>query len=51
VLEVLILGPLDILHDGKPVVVRGPKQRALLALLTLHAGEAVLSDHLRRLIP
>ena len=41
-----ILGPLDVLDGGEPVALGGSRQRALLALLLLHAGEAVSSDRL-----
>src|SRR5215204_2421849 len=41
-----ILGPLDVLHGGEPVALGGSRQRALLALLLVHAGEAVGSDRL-----
>ncbi len=41
-----ILGPLEV-HDGEqPVALGGAKQRALLALLLLRAGEVVSSDRL-----
>jgi DNA-binding SARP family transcriptional activator len=33
VLEVRILGPLEILDDGEPILLRRRKQRALLTLL------------------
>jgi len=41
-----ILGPLDVLDGGEPVALGGSRQRALLALLLIHAGEAVSSDRL-----
>jgi DNA-binding SARP family transcriptional activator len=41
-----ILGPLEVWHDGRPVRVTGAKQRALLAILLLHAGEVISSDRL-----
>jgi DNA-binding SARP family transcriptional activator len=47
VLEFRILGPLEVLDDGRPVPVRGAKQRALLALLLLRANEVVSGDRLR----
>jgi DNA-binding SARP family transcriptional activator len=34
-----ILGPLEVLAGGSSVRVGGPKERALLTLLALHAGE------------
>jgi DNA-binding SARP family transcriptional activator/tetratricopeptide (TPR) repeat protein len=45
-LEFRILGPLEVYSEGHPVPLRGPRQRALLAILLLHAGEAVSSDRL-----
>jgi DNA-binding SARP family transcriptional activator len=41
-----ILGPLEIWDDGVPVRVAGDRQRALLAILLLHAGEVVSADRL-----
>jgi DNA-binding SARP family transcriptional activator len=41
-----ILGPLEVAHDGAPVRLAGSRQRALLAILLLHAGEAVSTDSL-----
>jgi DNA-binding SARP family transcriptional activator len=41
-----ILGPLAALVNGVPVEVGGPKQRALLALLLLHANRVVSVDRL-----
>ena len=44
--EFWILGPLEVVeHDG-PLVLGGPKQRALLAILLLHRGEVVSTDRL-----
>src|SRR4051794_38025570 len=45
-LEFHILGPLEVLDDGSPLVVGGPKQRALLSLLLIPAGEVVSVDRL-----
>ena len=45
-LSYLILGPLEV-RDGKTALaLRGGQQRRLLAILLLHAGEAVSSDRL-----
>src|SRR5262245_4743749 len=44
--EIGILGPLEVRTEGAPVSVGGPKQRALLATLALHAGEVVSRDRL-----
>jgi DNA-binding SARP family transcriptional activator/tetratricopeptide (TPR) repeat protein len=41
-----ILGPLEILDEGRPVSLGGGKQRALLALLVLHANETLTTDRL-----
>ena len=41
-----ILGPLDVAKDGSEVVLGSGKQRALLALLLLHANEAISTDSL-----
>lgn len=45
-LEVLLLGPLEVRLDGKPVALPGGRARALLAVLALGAGHAVAVDHL-----
>ena len=44
--EFRILGPLEVLVDGKRLPPLGPKQGALLVLLLLHANEVVSSDRL-----
>ncbi len=41
-----ILGPLEIWDEGAEVHLSGDRQRALLAILLLHAGEAVSTDRL-----
>ena len=41
-----ILGPLEALDEGRQVTLAGSKQRALLALLLLHANETLTSDRL-----
>jgi DNA-binding SARP family transcriptional activator len=41
-----ILGPLEVVGDDGPFVLGGQKQRALLALLLLRAGEVVASERL-----
>src|SRR5215208_4416367 len=38
-MEFRILGPLEVTQDGVPLSPGGPKRRALLALLLLHANE------------
>jgi DNA-binding SARP family transcriptional activator/tetratricopeptide (TPR) repeat protein len=45
-LEFLILGPLEVRTDGRPVPVHGFRQRALLAMLLVHANEVVASGRL-----
>jgi len=44
--EIRLLGPLEVDVAGRPVAVRRQKQRALLALLALRAGEVVSTDRL-----
>src|SRR5436189_213817 len=44
--EFRILGPLEVVEGGETLQLGGPKQRALLAMLLLHAGEAVSTDRL-----
>jgi DNA-binding SARP family transcriptional activator len=44
--DVNLLGPVELVVDGLPVPVRRKKQRALLALLALRAGEVVSTDRL-----
>jgi DNA-binding SARP family transcriptional activator len=46
VLQFRILGPFEVVEGDRPVRLGGPKQRALLALLLLHRGEAVSVDRL-----
>jgi len=45
-LEFHVLGPLEVLDDGSPLPLGGPKQRALLALLLIHPGEVVSVDRI-----
>lgn len=45
-MEFLILGPLEVRTAGRPIALAGPKQRALLAILLLHANEVVSTDRL-----
>ncbi len=45
-LEFRILGPLEVLDDGRPIALGGQKQRALLALLLLDAGRVVSIDRI-----
>jgi DNA-binding SARP family transcriptional activator len=41
-----VLGPLQVVEDGRPLVLGGPKQRAVLALLLLEANRPVSKDRL-----
>ena len=41
-----ILGPLEVLDEGRAVAIAGGKQRALLALLLVHANETLTTDRL-----
>jgi DNA-binding SARP family transcriptional activator len=45
-MEFRLLGPLEVVEDGKQIDVGGAKQRALLAILLLHANEVVSQDRL-----
>jgi DNA-binding SARP family transcriptional activator len=45
-MEFRILGPLEVVDDGAALPLGGPKQRALLALLLLHAGRVVSNDRI-----
>src|ERR671933_664350 len=45
-LEFRILGPLEVVHQGRLLTVTGERQRALLAVLVLHANEVVSADRL-----
>src|SRR4051794_31461815 len=45
-MEFRILGPLEVLEEGRPVSLGGPKQRSLLALLLLNANVVVPSEQL-----
>jgi DNA-binding SARP family transcriptional activator len=44
-LDYRILGPFQVIH-GQPLSLGGPRQRAVLALLLLHRGEAVSADRM-----
>ncbi len=45
-MEYRVLGSLEVRLDGEPVALGPPKQRAILAILLLHAGEIVPVDRL-----
>jgi basic membrane lipoprotein Med (substrate-binding protein (PBP1-ABC) superfamily)/DNA-binding SARP family transcriptional activator len=44
--EYRVLGPLEAMIDGRSVPLGPPKQRAVLAILVLHAGDIVSTDQL-----
>jgi hypothetical protein len=44
--EFRVLGPLEIVAAGEPINVDAPKQRAILAMLIIHANEVVSTDQL-----
>ena len=41
-----VLGPLEVLADGRPIALGGPQQRGLLALLLLAANRVVSRERL-----
>src|SRR3954452_14848149 len=45
-MEFRVLGPLEIVDGGRPIVLGAAKQRALLAILLLDANEIVSRDRL-----
>jgi predicted ATPase/DNA-binding SARP family transcriptional activator len=45
-IDLRVLGPLQVVVDGIEVAVGGPRPRAVLATLLVHAGEAVSADRL-----
>ena len=45
-MELRVLGPLEVRHDGSPVALRGAKPRQLLVLLAMRANRPVSSDQL-----
>jgi len=40
-MEFRLLGPLEVCRDGEPVVLAGPKQRAIITILLLNANQVV----------
>jgi DNA-binding SARP family transcriptional activator len=46
VLEFRLLGPVEVTDDNEPLPLGAPRQRAVLALLLLHAGEVVSSERI-----
>ena len=45
-MDIRILGPLEVLEDGRALELGGPKPRAVLAMLALNANRAVALDRL-----
>ena len=45
-MEFGILGPFEVVRDGRPLALGGAQQRALLALLVLHRGDVLSTDRL-----
>src|SRR5438876_7989539 len=45
-LEFRILGPVEVADEAGPVTIGGQKQRALLGLLLIHAGQVVATDRI-----
>src|SRR6266508_1465814 len=45
-MEFRVLGPLEVIDDGEPLPLGGAKQRALLAVLLLHANTVVSRNRL-----
>jgi DNA-binding SARP family transcriptional activator len=46
IMQVRLLGPLDVMVEGEPLQVSGLRRKAVLAALALHAGEVVGADRL-----
>jgi DNA-binding SARP family transcriptional activator len=45
-MEIRVLGPLEVVEDGRTIAIASERQRALLALLVLHAGHPVSTDRI-----
>ena len=45
-MEFRVLGPLEVVDEGRPLELGGAKQRALLAALLLDTGRVVSTDRL-----
>jgi DNA-binding SARP family transcriptional activator len=45
-LEFRILGPLEVLEDGRPIALGGPRQRGVVVVLLTHLGELVPASRL-----
>ena len=44
--EFRVLGPVEVLVAGRPLQLESPKQRSLLAFLTIHANEVQSTDQI-----
>ena len=44
-MDVRVLGPIEV-HHGHQLAIGGPRQRRILAALTMHRGEVVSADRL-----
>src|SRR5262249_20800191 len=49
-LQVRLLGPVDVIDDGKPRPVRGLRRKAIVAALALHDGKAVSISRLVEIV-
>jgi DNA-binding SARP family transcriptional activator/tetratricopeptide (TPR) repeat protein len=49
-LEVRVLGPFEVYRDGVPIAVEAPRERAVLAVLSLQAGRVVPANRLIELV-
>lgn len=45
-MEFRVLGPVEVVREHRPLALGGPKQRAILAMLVIHANEVVSADRL-----
>ncbi len=45
-MEIRILGPLEVVEEGRVSAIASPRQRALLALLLVHAGRPVSTERI-----
>ena len=45
-MEIRVLGPLEIVEDGRAIAIASQRQRALLALLLVHAGRTVPTERI-----
>jgi predicted ATPase/DNA-binding SARP family transcriptional activator len=50
VIDLRVLGPLDVRADGRPVAIPGSKPRSLLTMLGLNAGRVIAGDYLRAVL-